>query len=39
MLESISARLLTLPRETVVQTGHGADATIAGERATIRSSA
>ena len=39
MLESISARLLTLARETVVQTGHGADTTIAAERAKIRSSA
>jgi glyoxylase-like metal-dependent hydrolase (beta-lactamase superfamily II) len=31
--ESIRARLLALPDETVVHTGHGADTTIAAERA------
>ncbi|GAA1974158.1 MBL fold metallo-hydrolase [Nocardioides panacihumi] len=30
--ESIGARLLTLPDETVVHTGHGADTTIGAER-------
>jgi glyoxylase-like metal-dependent hydrolase (beta-lactamase superfamily II) len=33
IVESIRARLLVLPDETVVHTGHGADTTIAAERA------
>jgi glyoxylase-like metal-dependent hydrolase (beta-lactamase superfamily II) len=32
ILESIRARLLTLPRDTVVRTGHGDDTTIAAEK-------
>ncbi|WP_270886191.1 MBL fold metallo-hydrolase [Pedococcus sp. 5OH_020] len=31
IIESISSRLLTLPEETVVHTGHGADTTIGAE--------
>jgi glyoxylase-like metal-dependent hydrolase (beta-lactamase superfamily II) len=33
IVESIRARLLPLPDETVVHTGHGADTTIGAERA------
>ncbi|BAL90385.1 putative hydrolase [Actinoplanes missouriensis 431] len=32
IVESIKAKLLALPEETVVHTGHGADTTIAAER-------
>jgi glyoxylase-like metal-dependent hydrolase (beta-lactamase superfamily II) len=35
ILESIRTRLLTLPDETVVKTGHGPDTTIAAERANL----
>jgi glyoxylase-like metal-dependent hydrolase (beta-lactamase superfamily II) len=35
ILESIRARLLTLPADTVVRTGHGDDTTIAAEVGTI----
>jgi glyoxylase-like metal-dependent hydrolase (beta-lactamase superfamily II) len=35
ILDSIRARLLTLPGDTVVRTGHGEDTTIAAEVATI----
>jgi glyoxylase-like metal-dependent hydrolase (beta-lactamase superfamily II) len=35
ILESIRTRLLTLPGDTVVKTGHGEDTTIAAERANI----
>jgi glyoxylase-like metal-dependent hydrolase (beta-lactamase superfamily II) len=35
ILESIRRRLLTLPGETVVRTGHGEDTTIAAERPNI----
>jgi glyoxylase-like metal-dependent hydrolase (beta-lactamase superfamily II) len=35
ILESIRTRLLTLPADTVVRTGHGDDTTIAAETATI----
>jgi glyoxylase-like metal-dependent hydrolase (beta-lactamase superfamily II) len=35
ILESIRTRLLTLPGDTVVKTGHGEDTTIAAEAATI----
>ena len=35
ILESIRARLLTLPDDTVVRTGHGDDTTIAAERANV----
>lgn len=35
ILTSINARLLTLPSDTVVHTGHGADTTIAAEQATV----
>ena len=31
IIESISSRLLTLPAETVVHTGHGEDTTIGAE--------
>jgi glyoxylase-like metal-dependent hydrolase (beta-lactamase superfamily II) len=35
ILESIRTRLLTLPGDTVVRTGHGDDTTIAAESATV----
>jgi glyoxylase-like metal-dependent hydrolase (beta-lactamase superfamily II) len=35
IVESIRARLLTLPDETVVHTGHGDDTTIAAERGNV----
>jgi glyoxylase-like metal-dependent hydrolase (beta-lactamase superfamily II) len=35
ILESIRARLLTLPGDTVVHTGHGEDTTIDAERSTV----
>jgi glyoxylase-like metal-dependent hydrolase (beta-lactamase superfamily II) len=35
ILESIRTRLLTLPGDTVVKTGHGDDTTIAAESATV----
>jgi glyoxylase-like metal-dependent hydrolase (beta-lactamase superfamily II) len=35
IIESIKARLLSLPDDTVVHTGHGDDTTIAAERANI----
>ncbi len=35
ILESIRTRLLTLPDETVVKTGHGPDTTIGAERANV----
>jgi glyoxylase-like metal-dependent hydrolase (beta-lactamase superfamily II) len=36
IVASIRARLLTLPGDTVVRTGHGDDTTIDAERATVR---
>ena len=35
ILESVRARLLTLPGDTVVRTGHGDDTTIDAERSTV----
>jgi glyoxylase-like metal-dependent hydrolase (beta-lactamase superfamily II) len=35
IVESIRSRLFTLPDDTVVHTGHGADTTIGAERATL----
>ena len=35
IVESIRARLLTLPDDTVVHTGHGEDTTIGAERARV----
>jgi glyoxylase-like metal-dependent hydrolase (beta-lactamase superfamily II) len=35
ILESIRTRLLTLPADTVVRTGHGADTTVAAETSTV----
>jgi glyoxylase-like metal-dependent hydrolase (beta-lactamase superfamily II) len=35
IVDSIRARLLTLPDDTVVRTGHGDDTTIAAERSTV----
>ena len=35
ILRSIADRLLTLPGNTVVKTGHGPDTTVAGERASV----
>jgi glyoxylase-like metal-dependent hydrolase (beta-lactamase superfamily II) len=35
IVDSISARLLTLPGDTVVRTGHGDDTTIDAERSTV----
>jgi glyoxylase-like metal-dependent hydrolase (beta-lactamase superfamily II) len=35
IIESITTRLLTLPDETIVHTGHGDSTTIAAERATL----
>lgn len=35
IIESIKTKLLTLPEETVVHTGHGADTTIGAEKANI----
>ena len=39
IVESIRSRLLTLPDDTVVHTGHGADTTVGAERSGIGSSA
>jgi glyoxylase-like metal-dependent hydrolase (beta-lactamase superfamily II) len=36
LVSSIAAKLLVLPPETVVHTGHGADTTVAGERDHVR---
>jgi glyoxylase-like metal-dependent hydrolase (beta-lactamase superfamily II) len=36
LVSSIAAKLLTLPPDTVVHTGHGADTTVAGERDHVR---
>ena len=36
IVESIRARLLTLPDDTVVHTGHGADTTIGAEKAQLK---
>ena len=35
IVQSITERLLTLPEDTVVKTGHGEDTTIAAERESI----
>jgi glyoxylase-like metal-dependent hydrolase (beta-lactamase superfamily II) len=36
LVSSIAGKLLTLPADTVVHTGHGADTTVAGERDHVR---